>query len=205
MRDTLKDDVLVERGRKLKDLRDKADLTQTEFAEKIGATRSLVNMWEAGERPVKLNYLERIADFFGCTVDYLLCRSNVYSPNPDIQAACAYTGLSEDAIDRIQMLFRLESERNFPVMAPLESIIKSESILKILYGLHDLSDVIGQAESLKANSVRYKDEYARACHLVRDRIEVDLYRLSKYSDEMVDEISGAENVIESLTEIIRDN
>lgn len=103
MRDTFKDPVLLAKGRRLQKLRkENGDLSQTELGKKIGATRSLVNMWESGERPVKLQYLEKIADLFGCTVDYLLCRSDNPSTDPDMQKAIAASGLSQTALENVK-------------------------------------------------------------------------------------------------------
>lgn len=51
-------------------------LSQDELAERIGSTRNQVKSWEAGKTPIKSTFLMKMADLFGCTVDYLLCRTD---------------------------------------------------------------------------------------------------------------------------------
>lgn len=53
-------------------LREDADMTQKEFAAKIGINRSVVNRIEKGTRPIREDELRRIAGVFGVTTDYLL-------------------------------------------------------------------------------------------------------------------------------------
>lgn len=59
---------------RLKELREEYALTQKELAGKIGAKRGTVAAWESGRMPER-QAVERLADFFGATTDYLLGRS----------------------------------------------------------------------------------------------------------------------------------
>lgn len=59
-----------------KRLRMSSGLTQTEFAEKIGISRSTIGMYETGAREPDFEILERIADFFNVDIDYLLGRTD---------------------------------------------------------------------------------------------------------------------------------
>lgn len=59
-----------------KRLRISSGLTQTEFAEKIGISRSTIGMYETGAREPDFEILERIADFFNVDIDYLLGRTD---------------------------------------------------------------------------------------------------------------------------------
>lgn len=44
---------------------------------------------------MRVEYLDLLADFYGVSTDYILCRSNKKTPDVNLQAACAFTGLSE--------------------------------------------------------------------------------------------------------------
>lgn len=57
-------------------LRTSSGLTQTEFAERIGISRSTIGMYETGAREPDFEILERIADFFNVDTDYLLGRTD---------------------------------------------------------------------------------------------------------------------------------
>lgn len=56
----------------LKQLRDRADLTQTELGRKLNIAPSTVSMWEQGHRAPDYDMLKRIANFFNVSTDYLL-------------------------------------------------------------------------------------------------------------------------------------
>ncbi len=101
MKDTEKESILLALGYSLRELRKAKGIKQDELAAAIGAKRSLVSMWEAGERAPKLDALIALADFYGVTVDYLLGHSDVASPEEDIQNVCFTTGLYETAVKNL--------------------------------------------------------------------------------------------------------
>lgn len=60
---------------RLKELRYRDNITQQELADKLGISKSSVNMYERDEREPGLDLLEKKADFFDVSVDNLLGRS----------------------------------------------------------------------------------------------------------------------------------
>jgi transcriptional regulator with XRE-family HTH domain len=60
----------------IKELREKMGLTQKEFAERFGTAMTTVSGWETGNRTPRLEVLEKLAEFFGVTVNYLLGDEN---------------------------------------------------------------------------------------------------------------------------------
>lgn len=60
---------------KLKILREERGLSQQAFATRMGISQSTVGMWESGKREPNFNTVQKIADFFNVSVDYLLGRS----------------------------------------------------------------------------------------------------------------------------------
>lgn len=61
---------------RLKKLREKSGLNQTQAAEKLNLSRVNYNRYENGEREPDNNTLKSIAIFFGVTTDYLLGKDN---------------------------------------------------------------------------------------------------------------------------------
>lgn len=61
----------------LKKLRQEYSLSQQELADKIGISKSSINMYERGEREPGIETVKRIADFFNVDVDYLFGISDV--------------------------------------------------------------------------------------------------------------------------------
>ena len=61
----------------LKILRQEYNLSQQELADKIGISKSSINMYERGEREPGIETVKRIADFFNVDVDYLFGVSDI--------------------------------------------------------------------------------------------------------------------------------
>ncbi len=62
-------------GERIKDLREKHNMTQTALARRLGLSRSAVNAWEMGVSIPSVPYLLELSELFRVSVDYLLGRS----------------------------------------------------------------------------------------------------------------------------------
>ncbi len=62
---------------RLKALRTKKNLTQKQLAEKINVTHVSISGYESGNRSPDTDTLQRLADFFEVSTDYLLGRTDV--------------------------------------------------------------------------------------------------------------------------------
>ncbi len=60
--------------------RTKLGLSQEALANKLGVSRDSVKDWESGETAIRSTVLIRMADLFGCSLDYLMCRSEERVP-----------------------------------------------------------------------------------------------------------------------------
>lgn len=67
---------------RIRDLREDRDLKQKQIADYLLCDQSLYSKYERGERPMPLEYADKLADYYGVSVDYLLCRTNVKKPYP---------------------------------------------------------------------------------------------------------------------------
>lgn len=65
---------------RIRDLREDRDLKQKQVADYLLCDQSLYSKYERGERPLPLDYADKLADFYGVSVDYLLGRTNVEKP-----------------------------------------------------------------------------------------------------------------------------
>lgn len=66
-------------GSRIKYLREKNNISQIEFAKKIGVSNAVLSRYESGDRKPDYDILNKIADYFGVSVDFLLGRTD----NPD--------------------------------------------------------------------------------------------------------------------------
>jgi len=77
-------------------------LTKSEDVKKLAdflqISQQAVNQFKQGQSFPKIENLIKIAQYFNCSLDYLIGLSDVRSPNADVQAVCNYTGLSEPAV-----------------------------------------------------------------------------------------------------------
>ncbi len=65
---------------RLRDLRKSLDLSQSELGKKFNLAKSTISQYELGKRAPDSIMLEKLADFFNVTVDYLLGRSEIKNP-----------------------------------------------------------------------------------------------------------------------------
>lgn len=72
-------------GDRLKALREDSDVLSKDFAKAMNVEPATVSNWEKGNRFPKEDMLIKIADYFNCSLDYLLGRTD----NPD---AIVYSG-----------------------------------------------------------------------------------------------------------------
>ena len=67
---------------RIRDLREDADLKQRQLADYLHCDQSLYSKYEREERPLPLEYAEKLADFYNVSVDYLLGRTDLKTPYP---------------------------------------------------------------------------------------------------------------------------
>ena len=67
---------------RIRDLREDNDLKQKDIAEYLICDQSLYSKYERGERPLPLELADRLADYYGVSVDYLIGRTDVREPYP---------------------------------------------------------------------------------------------------------------------------
>ncbi|PEV43616.1 hypothetical protein COK37_23480 [Bacillus thuringiensis] len=63
-------------GYRIKKLREERKWSQLEFAEKMGINNSVLSRIESGKRPIEDSLINKAADIFNVSTDYLLGRTN---------------------------------------------------------------------------------------------------------------------------------
>ena len=72
----------MKRYRRIRDLREDADLTQTQIGEKINLTQRSYSYYETGQQTIPPEVLCDLALFHNVSVDYLLELTDVSRPYP---------------------------------------------------------------------------------------------------------------------------
>jgi len=83
---------------KIKLLRERINLTQSDLARQLGLTRSSVNAWEMGISVPSTQYIVELAKMFRVSTDYLLGMENT--------AYISVKGLSEEKVATVVELVR---------------------------------------------------------------------------------------------------
>ena len=67
---------------RLRDLREDADLNQTQVARYLGMSQTGYSKYETGENDIPTQVLIRLAQFYKTSVDYILGVSDIRNPYP---------------------------------------------------------------------------------------------------------------------------
>lgn len=63
-------------GNRIKELRKKLNLSQTQLAKKMNTTQANISSWEKNKWQPDNEALIKLSNIFECSIDYLLCKSN---------------------------------------------------------------------------------------------------------------------------------
>lgn len=96
--------MVIMTAERIKELRKKEGLTQSELAKKLYATRAAVNAWEMGLSVPSAQYLAALAQYFHVSADYLL----------GLEGSCTLdlTGLTEADVQLVHSLVMHLREKN---------------------------------------------------------------------------------------------
>lgn len=83
----------------LKQIREANGLTKRELCEKTGISERAYLTYEYGEREPKISVIEKLADFYGVTTDYILGRDNVLSPFEEIISRIGENSKTMDVVE----------------------------------------------------------------------------------------------------------
>ena len=91
-------------GQVFKQLRRDKDIAQEQMADLLGLSRSTIGMYEQGKREPNLVTLQKIADYFGVSVDYMLGRKNPALSNADVNLLTKYRLLDDYGKDLVNSI-----------------------------------------------------------------------------------------------------
>ena len=70
---------------RVKELRKELKLTQEDFAEQFGYTRTAISAWEIGRNEPSSTDMVKLANFFNVSTDYLLGKSNIRNAEKELE------------------------------------------------------------------------------------------------------------------------
>lgn len=156
-------------------LRELKHITQEELAKALQVTRQSLSLYEKAERTINIDLLNRIAEYFNVSSDYLLGLSDITTSDKDLKAVCEYLGLSERAIENIKRIAKNKKNAYF-----LDLFLSERDLFYIMADFSTLSDKCMLLENLfikcvGINSHQFQTDYgtnvsqinsARIMHMV---------------------------------------
>ena len=91
---------------RLKELRISQNFTQKDLAEKFSTTQTTIGKYERGELEPSIETLQKLANFFECSIDYLVGREDDFG-NITIKAENAAPALTEQERRMLELYRKL--------------------------------------------------------------------------------------------------
>lgn len=90
---------------RLRELREEANISMQQLAEAIGVSNAAVCKWENGIAEPKVSYLVKLAAYFECTIDYLVCRTDDFNPSePTVTPPVKLNGKEKEIVSSYRKL-----------------------------------------------------------------------------------------------------
>lgn len=114
----------------------KKNARQVDLSEVLDlGTRQAVARYTDGTASPTGDKISALADYFGVSTDYLLGRTDIETPNSDIQTICEYTGLDEKAVEKLRWYTTTHADRAFNRKA-INGILNNTEMYAILKALY---------------------------------------------------------------------
>lgn len=88
----------------LKKLRTENSISQKQLSDILGIARSTVAMWETGASAPDNQTLKKLSDYFECSADYLLDRTDIKNSNTDI---FSYENIRSISVKKLPLLGKI--------------------------------------------------------------------------------------------------
>lgn len=108
---------------RLRELMTEKEVNQVQLAKEIDFSQRSISMWLLGQAEPRETALRRLSQFFGCSVDYLLGRSDDFgnitvtpSPSSDLSASSPNASLTPEERELLELYKKLPGTRKKTVL-----------------------------------------------------------------------------------------
>ena len=109
---------------RLRELRNARGISQQKLADKVGISKSSINMYERGEREPGLDLVEAFADIFNVDLDYLHGKSNI--PNKSLVSDTTPNSLPDDENALLDLYRCLDRDDRAEIRGEMKQMLKAE-------------------------------------------------------------------------------
>lgn len=139
-------------AKRFKDLRIQKGESLQKIAQDLNVTAQSLSLYEKGQRTINIDLLQKIANHFNVSADYLLGFTENATTDPELQNACKFTGLSEKALLNLHSLLSVESgEKLLKNVSFLLSDIEFVCLLELI---SKYSDIMHSRKNLSGMSLK---------------------------------------------------
>lgn len=195
--------------------------TPQEVADAIGVSREVYNHWEAGTRHIKAEHIAALARYYDVTADFLLGLPTPLVPSEEErrQVALAYTGLTEAALDMLQLLQEIPLTGTKRPARTVRSIHSDwDMLIRLLesddffFIIHDLAGLLWYSSAARGDLHYYSerepglltDEELEGLYDTLERLGYMQFKLSTRFSSVVDSFTQVSEVERKLDEIMRE-
>lgn len=88
---------------RIKTLREEFRFTQQDLANKLESSKSVIGLYENETRKPSMEVLIKLSEIFNCSIDYILCKTDVKNPREQIDDVLneAMIGMSKKDYDQL--------------------------------------------------------------------------------------------------------
>lgn len=181
---------------RLKELRKKNHLTLKELGEQLGLANNTLSQYETGKREPKLETWQKLAEFFGVSVQYLQGLSDVPNANSNLAAQTTEAllqSVDDETLDKL-------ADKNLPDEIPAETkkelanALKSYKAILSLKG-NDSLDATGLTSGLQGyylviqQALRGDEEAKQALTEINQSVHSYLLNQTKKLNKIFDDVS----------------
>lgn len=127
------------------------NMTHQEIADGVGVSRQTIGQFTLGNTRPDIDTLGKLADFFGVSTDYLLCRTDIKSTDTTVQDICEYTGLSENAINSLRKIKTAQYSK------PVQEYSKNIVVTKLMTAPDNYNQKLLDILSLIISNSKFSD------------------------------------------------
>lgn len=169
---------------RIKKLRDEFNYTQQDLADKLNSSKSVIGLYESETRKPSLEVLVKLSEIFNCSIDYILCKTDVRNAIVHIAripvlgtVKAGYDWLAEEnVVDYITLKEELPNMEEYYALR-----VTGDSMLPLLSKgdlviVHDQDDV----ESGQTAVVLINGEEATVKKVVKTTEGIELHSMNPY-------------------------
>lgn len=169
---------------------------QKDLAAVLGVKDNVISYFCSGARTPNVEQLNLLSDYFNVSLDYLVGRSDIKTPNADIRAVCEYTGLTQEVVENLhtyEMPFK-------ELIADISKCLKLLNFMLSSQNFDNYLQINSDFSSLNFYSNRVLTKIKEL-----SKIEIDIEQLKKdynYFFLCYSKIKDSVNELESIKETV---